>query len=178
MAVENIKSTPVTNLDSSPVVYNTQGEGAKFDLEHIDSFATAAAAASINSTYRFVRVPTTIKVKELIFESEAQGAGAIDIGVYYSSSTNDSPGALALAGVVVPGQQALFASAVAITAAVTPTNVVNESGSYTLDKRSLPLWQVAGLAADPGGFFDIVGTLTTAVTTGTGRMGVRVGFAK
>ena len=60
---------------------------------------------------------------------------------------------------------------------VTPTEVVNESTQYSMNERVLPLWQAAGLSADPGGLFDVVATVvTTDVTTGTGKLGVRVGF--
>jgi hypothetical protein len=56
-----------------------------------------------------------------------------------------------------------------------PTDIINESGTYTLDKRIQPLWQALGLTADPGGNIDIVATVvTTAVTTGTGKFGISV----
>ena len=71
-----------------------------------------------------------------------------------------------------------LATVIDCASAVVPTEVVNESGTYTLDKRKQPLWQAVGLSADPGGYFDIVATVkTTAVTTGTGKFGVRVAYA-
>ena len=82
-----------------------------------------------------------------------------------------------LLAVVVPatGSQ-FFASAIAVASAVPITNVTNESGNYTLAKRNQSLWQALGLASDPGGFFDIVAVVQTAVTTGLGRIGVRVQY--
>lgn len=165
MAVENLKSTSVTNEDATPIVLNTAGAGAPAPLQWVDDFSTASAAASVASTYRLVRVPTTCKVKSLIFEGEAQGAGKFDIGVYAPNG-----------GAVVSA--AFFASAIDCAAAVAAIESVNESGTYTLAKRNQPLWQAAGASVDPGGFYDIVATVvTTAVTTGTGRLGVRVGYA-
>lgn len=176
MAVELLKSTSLTNLDAGPPLANSQGEGAAANLKVIDDFLVAPAASSIGSVFRILRVPTTAKVKSLWLEAEAQGAGAFDVGVYYSASVNDSPGAAALGGVVVDAD--FFASAVSNAAAIAGSEIVNESGVYTLDERKLPLWQAVGLTADPGGYFDIVATVTTAITTGTGRIGLRASFAK
>jgi hypothetical protein len=132
------------------------------------------ASSSINATYQFVRVPSNCKVKQVIFDSEAQAAGAIDIGVYYAT---DGEGGKPTALLAAPrSARHLFASAVALTSASQPTDVTNESGTYTPLKRNQPLWQAAGLTSDPGGYFDIVGTLTTAITTGTGKMGMTVNY--
>jgi hypothetical protein len=176
MAVDHVKSTPITNLDAKPAVANTAGEGAPVALKTVDAIVTAVASSSINATYQFVRVPSNCKVKTVVFESEAQAAGAIDIGVYYATDGEGGQPTALLAAAAI--SQALFASAVALTSASGPTEVINESGTFTLDKRSQPLWQAAGLSADPGGMFDIVGTLTTAITTGTGKMGLRVSYAE
>jgi hypothetical protein len=175
MAVDHVKSTPVTNLDAVPVVQPTAGEGGAAMLKTISSGdVVGIAASSINATYQFVRVPSNAKVKQVIFDSEAQAAGAIDIGVYYATDgEGGKPAALLAANAI---SQALFASAVALTALSQPTDVTNESGTYTPLKRNQPLWQAAGLSSDPGGYFDIVGTLTVAITTGTGKMGLTCNY--
>jgi len=56
-----------------------------------------------------------------------------------------------------------FASAVALAAVVTPTEYTFEAGTYLGADMELPLWNTAssGLSTDPGGFFDIVFTLTS-----------------
>lgn len=175
MAVDHVKSTPVTNLDATPIVPNTVGEGAQGFLRNIEGNAVAVASSSVDATYQLVRVPSNAKVKELRFESAAQGAGKFDIGVYYATDGQvGQPTALLAAAAI---SQALFASAIDCASAVAITNVTNESGTYTIEKRNQPLWQAAGLSSDPGGAFDIVATVvTTAVTTGTGRFGVSVNF--
>lgn len=171
MSVEHVKSTPVTNLDATPQVQNTAGEGGPAHLNQVDGYLTVPAAASVGSTLRFARVPSNSKIKTLTFEGEAQGAGKIDIGVFYPSS-------VAHPDLVANAIDAdYFATALDLAAAVTPTDVTNESGTYTVDKRTLPLWQAVGLASDPGGYFDIAGSvITTAVTTGTGKAYLRVTF--
>lgn len=174
MAVEALKATAITNLDTIPVTANATGRGAPGMIREVDGFVTISAAASATSTYRMLRIPTTAIVKNLIIESEAQGAGKVNASVYYSDSTVDGT-AVSNQGVIVPstGDQ-FFASDVDLASAVTPTGIVNESGNYTLDKRQMPLWLALGLSTDPGGFFDIVLVVhTTAITTGTGKTGLR-----
>lgn len=174
MAVENLKSTSITSLDTPTAV--TAGKGAPGRLFTVDDYVTISASASVNSTYRVVRVPSNAKVKSVHLESEAQGAGKVNVSVYYSDSTTD--GSVAGAGAIVPttGDQ-FFASDVDLTSAVAPTDVTNESGNYTLDKRNKVFWDALGLSSDPGGYFDIVLVVhTTAVTTGTGKTGLRVSY--
>jgi hypothetical protein len=176
MAISHIKSTGVTNLDGAPPTANTAGEGAAGLLRQINGFVTAVAADSINTTYQLVRIPSNAKVKSVILESEAQGAGAVDIGLYYATDGEGGKPTSLLAAAAI--SQAFFGSAVSVAGAVVPTDVTNESGTYTLDKRNQPIWQAAGLTSDPGGYFDVVATVTTAITTGTGRLGVDVRWAE
>jgi hypothetical protein len=175
MAVDHVKSTPITNLDAVPVVQNTAGEGGPAPLKYVDGYATAIASSSVDATYQLVRVPSNAKIKKIILESEAQTAGAFDIGVYYATDGGGRQPTALLAAAAI--SRALFASAVSLASAVLPTDVTNESLTYSLDKRTMPLWQAAGLSSDPGGYFDIVATVTTtAVTTGTGKFGISVSY--
>lgn len=174
MAVSHIKATGITNADASPAVANTAGEvGGTAPLKVVSSGSVVALAAdSIDTTYQFCRVPSNAKVQAIFFESAAQAAGAMDIGVYYATDgIGGKPTTLLAANAI---DQDFFASAVSVAALSQPTNVVNESGINTPAKRVQPLWQAVGLTSDPGGNFDIVGTVTTAITTGTGSMGMTV----
>lgn len=175
MAVDHVKSTAVTNLDATPVVATTGGRGVPAPLMCVEGSAVAVASSSADATYQLVRLPWSASVKEIHFESAAQGAGKFDLGVYYATDGKfGRPTALLAAAAV---DQDLFASDIDCASAVVKTDVTNESGTYTLDKRIQPLWQAAGLTADPGGMADIVATVhTTAVTTGTGRFGVTVKY--
>jgi hypothetical protein len=176
MAISHIKSTPVTNLDAAPPTANTAGEGASALLRQIGGFVTAVAADSINTTYQLVRIPSNAKVKQVYLESEAQTAGAVSVGLYYATDgEGGKPTSLLAANAI---SAAFFGNAISVAAAVTPTDITNQSGTYTLDKRNQPIWQAAGLTTDPGGYFDVVATVTTAITTGTGRLGVDVRWAE
>lgn len=175
MAVDHVKSTPITNLDASPVVPNTAGEGAAAELMEIFGYATAVASSTADATYQLVRVPSNCKVKQILFESAAQGAGKFDLGAYYATDGQGGHAAALLAAAAI--DQDFFATAIDCASAVTVTDVTNESGTYTLDKRNQPLWQALGLTSDPGGSIDIVATVkTTDVTTGTGKFGISVRY--
>lgn len=175
MAVDHVKSTPITNSDATPVVLNTNGEGAAGSLQNVTGSAVAVASSSADSTYRFVRVPSTAKIKQIRATSQAQGAGSFDFGVYYPTTGKTGKADLAANAI----DQDFFATAVDFSSAVQPTDITNESGTYTADKWNLPLWAAVGLTSDPGGYFDIVGTVkTTAVTTGTGIMGLDVDYVE
>lgn len=176
MGTSALKSTPITNLDASPPVANTSGEGGPGRLTHVQGYVTAVAADAAGSTYRLCRIPSNCEVKSVVFESEAQGAGKVQLGLYYSTSTTDGTPAASVGTAINTkffSDDIDCASAVARSGAYT----YGSGGAYTLDKRNQPIWQAAGLTSDPGGFFDIVATVhTTAITTGTGKLGAECEF--
>lgn len=171
MSVENLKSASVTNLDAVPIVPNTVGQGAPGELRAVGDYSTASAAASATSTYQLARIPSNAVVKQVFFESEAQTAGKFEVGLYYSTGKDGT--VPSLAGGAIDSD--FFASDVDAASAVAQLDVTNESGNYPLNKRNQPIWKASGLSADPGGFFDVVATVhTTAITTGTGKLGALV----
>lgn len=163
MATEALKSTSVTALDATPIAQVTAGAGAPSYLWHLGEYIACSASMDVGSTYRMLRLPSNAKLKDLVFEAAALGAGAFDIGAYYSDSANDGTPA-ASQGLVIDAD--FFASAVNCASAVARASYFNESGNNLLSKRNQPLWQALGISADPGGFIDIVLTVTTAITTG------------
>jgi len=185
MAVVNVKSNTVINLDATPIVPNAAGEGAPGETKVNDGVFSGPnappAAASIGSTFQFARVPSNCKIKKLWFDSAAQAAGTMNLGLYYATdgsvNSQSPPLVVTSSPQATPpstAQSSLFAAAIALTAASVGADVTNAGGTYTADKRQMPLWKAAGLNSDPGGFFDIVGTLAAAITTGLGTMGLTV----
>lgn len=172
MAVVHVKSAQITNLDASPIVPLTAGEGGPAKLKVIDGYATLTASATIDSTIQLVRVPSNAKIKKVFFETAAQTSGALDIGVYYATDGQGQKPAVLLASNAI--DQDFFASAVVVTGTVAITDVTNESLTYTADKRVQPIWQAAGLTSDPGGSIDICATITTNTTTAAAVMGLTV----
>lgn len=164
MATEALKSTAITNMDATPRVKATAGAGARDGLKEISGTVTSTTGKTSPSTYQLVRLRSTAFVKRIVLDSAAQGSStALDFGLYYSSDNRDGTSA-ANAGTVI--DQDFFASAVDVSSAVRASDITNESGTYTLDKRIQPLWQAAGLSTDPGGYFDIVATSTATINTG------------
>ena len=176
MAVDHVKSTGITNMDTlNPRVRNTAGkDGSAGQVAMVVSgHATAVASSSADATYQLLRVPASAKIKSLAFASEAQAAGKFDIGVYYATDGTCKAGASSLLAAAALDQD-LFATVIDCAAKVDWTEIMFEAGTFTFDEMDKPLWEVVGLTADPGGNFDIVATVkTTAVTTGTGKIGLR-----
>lgn len=165
-ASEAIKSTPITNLDSAPIVANSIGEGAQGVLRSVSSGKVSiAGSATSTSTYRMVRIPTNAKVKHVFLSNDAIGtSSAVDIDVYFSDSLNDGTQQSLAGGVVqISGtsDNKLFGSAVAIATANKNLDVTFNN-TFIPDYQNQPLWQVlvnlaaAAFTSDPGGFFDIV----------------------
>ena len=174
MAVEHVKTTSITNWDAVPAVSATAGQGGPGYVQEVSGYVTVPASASADSTFRLVRVPSDCVVKSVVISSEAQGAGTVDVGVYYPTS-----GKTGVADLVANAiDQDFFATVVDLASALAPTDVTFEAGAGNLRSEiNTPLWQALGLSSDPGGFFDVVATVkTTAITTGTGVLAGSVRF--
>lgn len=175
MAISNIKDASIIGLDAVPRIAPTTGKGASGYLREQSGHVVTVAADSQNSIYQLVRLPFSAKVKDVLFESAAQAAGTFDVGVYYATDGSNALSKTALLAADAIDQD-FFATLIAVTSAVARTDITNESGLYTIDKREQPLWQALGLAADPGGNADICITIVTAITTGAARAGISVKY--
>lgn len=168
MVTETLKAAAITGYDTVPPTKPAGGAGASNGVYLVNDFITSTTGKTTGSIYRLVRVRSDCYVKRVVLESAAQGSGTtLSFGLYYS----DAPTAgvldgtqVALSGTVI--NAAFFATSVDVSSAVTPTNITNQTGTYTVDKRNQPIWQAAGLASDPGGFFDIAATSTATINTG------------
>lgn len=163
MAVVTTKSTAITNRDATPAIIN-DGRIEKGSLRSSRGYVSAANGDSIGSKYICAAVPSTAMVRKVLLSCDAITSGAADVGVY--RNTKDG-GAAVSAG--------LFGTAVSIASALSNSDITNESGTYTLDKQEQPLWQAAGLSADPGGTLDIAMTLTAAAAA-AGKAGLVVEY--
>lgn len=173
MAVVTVKSQAITDQDASPRVAPQAGSGAGYRVKEIDSFVTVTNGDSATSKFLFSRVPPSIRIKDLWAEWQALGSGCtVDVGVYYASRAEDCAVGI-VPGTVIDAD--FFASAVDMAAAGAPTNITNESGTYTTALRDNPLWEALGLASDPGGKFDIVATIVVDAAA-TGRLYLKAGY--
>jgi hypothetical protein len=179
MGTSLLKSLPITNLDTVPVIPNTIGEGAPGFTTVLTDFVSPVTADDTNSRYRLCRFPSNAKVKSLWLYSTVRTAGAADIDVAFSDSTSDGTSVQfsALANPVVlitaGADNKLFGAAQAIFTAVASVPFeVTFAGTFTPAMMNIPMWQnlvtlgATQFSADPGGYFDIWVRVTTAVTTG------------
>lgn len=181
MSADALKSASITNLDTVPALANTAGIGAAGYTQEISDYvsATAGGLADTGSKYKMVRVPTTVKLKEIWIESVADRDTdnsptlALDLGVYYSDSTLDGTKA-SLQGTAVDVDILMANVAFADSAA---NRKINGLASLDVDKRNQPMWQAIGLSSDPGGMFDIVMAVhAAAATAAAGKIGISVRF--
>lgn len=164
MATDTLLSATITNRDATPrVASNSRLAGAH--LRSAVGYATSIAGVLTGSTYRLVSVPSNAYVRSVLLSCAALGGStAHDVGVYRTTADG---------GAVVDAD--LFASGVSTVSALSRSDVTNESTTNTVAVREQPLWQAAGMAADPGGYLDIVLT-STATNTSGGLIGVEVNY--
>jgi hypothetical protein len=193
MAVVTTKSPSVINWDANPIFIPTIGEGAEGPLRVVSDLVTAVVGDSIGSIYRVIRIPTNAKVKQLTLNyPTASTAGATDIDIAFSDSATDGTQPSLAGGIVQlsgPVDNKLFASAFSLTSArnqadITFAGLLTTGGTFTQAHQNLPLWQVlvnlgaTQFVADPGGYFDIVAKLTTALTVTAGTFGLECRFVE
>lgn len=177
MAVVNLKGAAITNRDAVPTVIN-DGRLERGTLKSAVGFVTAGttdtggATYSVGTSYVLASLPSTAMVRNVLLSCAALTSGVASIGV--AQNTKNSAG-LAYPAAINATATALFASAQSLATALVKSNITNQSGNYTLTKQEQPLWQAAGLTADPGGTLDIVVLVTTSLTAG-GLIGAEVQY--
>jgi hypothetical protein len=151
-AVVNTKSTTITNLDAAQVVRAKAFANSAPIKEWIETLETVNGD-SIASTYRFFRVPSWLRVSDLILDSDDIGTTTIaDFGLYKTAADG---------GAVVDAD--FFASAQSLSGgALANTNITHESGVIDAANYGKRLWEQLGLSSDPQIYYDVVATLTAA----------------
>lgn len=176
MAVVNLKSTMITNRDAVPAVL-TDAYVANGEMLEAEGYVAPANGDSIASIYRMCSVPSNARVTSVLMQCSALGAGAtFDIGVYWPTFIPVGAG-LSAANQGLAILQAFFASAIDVSAALAQLEYINESGTNTIAKQEMPLWQAIGLASDPGIDLDICATVTAAMAA-AGFASVKVRYVK
>jgi hypothetical protein len=155
MAVENLKSTQITNADAAQITPNNSRVSGSNQFAAVAT-DECSAAASATSTYRMIRIPSWATNVRVEFASDdTGGTGTVDLGLYRTAADG---------GAVVDAD--FFASAIDVSgAAVARANYSHESGVYGIEDAELPLWDAAtALTADPQVFYDITITVVAALT--------------
>lgn len=149
MAVVNTKSTVITNADQGVL---SDRKFARARLLSSTGFVNKAAADSNASVFRFARLPSNAIIRAITVNADA----AITAGTAYQLAGYDTPSAN---GGVVIGNLTSFGAALDLSAAGIKS-VRPAAGD--VEKT---LWQLLGLATDPGKSIDIALLATTAGST-------------
>lgn len=176
MAVVTRKSTFIGNRDATPTV-PTGASIAGGNVREASGYVTTVTGDSALSVYPMVSIPSNSRVAKVSIACAAQStSAAVNVGVYAPTQSPPSLVALGYANSVAISA-AFFASALAVSSALGPTDITNQSGSNTLDKQEMEIWQALGLASDPGCNLDISIAVSVAIAAG-GLMGIRVAYVQ
>lgn len=202
MTTENLKSLPITNLDATPVIVATSGEGSPAFIRGIQDNVTTTTTGGIGSTYRLARFPVDAKVTKVhayigAVDSNAVATWVGDFNVAFSDSTVDGTNqnlqgliptsslngtTTTVAAYSLPNK--LFGQVKAgNSSAVVYTEITFNGATYNPTLTQTPLWDVLGFTnsigaiQSPGGFFDILVYVSTAAATAhAGILGVEVDY--
>lgn len=160
MAVVALTSTAIANATAKPKVMNSANISRGKQHQSI-GYCAVGAADSILSTYRLMRIRSSDRLASLSLFCTAITSAAANVGLY---DTADNGGAIVGGGAQFAAAQSLASAlnGVSITYSVIPLS--------SMEKR---IWEVLGLASDPGKDYDIVVTLTAAATA-AGTVGIHM----
>ena len=152
-AVNNNLGNLLTNTCSSFPTFNATGEDLCEVYYKLSTCAVPISTTdSAGSKYRMCRVYSTDVPTAVKLSCTALTAGAFNIGLYTANATGT--------GAIVSGS--LFAAAVsAATALVQVDERYNALSTTTMGQK---IWQLLGLSSDPGLYYDLVLTSSTAAT--------------
>jgi hypothetical protein len=177
MANDTVKSTSLTNLDTTPILANNGGQGSVSFSGTVEDYcaATAAGLQSVGSYYKLIRVPTNALIKSLsLFIDKAPDAAsaktvAFDLNWVFSDSVDDGTPTylqgliptLANTGGTVSiatytGVNKMYGTFIETsnTVAYGPTDLVfnglGSNYSFTGGFMNLPLWQIFGFTDGRG----------------------------
>lgn len=178
------KSASIVNQDSIVPVANPTGNGAQGYSKEIGDFValTTGQLGTTATILGLLRLPSNAKLKSLTLTSDAaldSSTGlTLDVGAYYSD-------AFATNGVIDGTPQALSGTLISVNAfaAILVFQAAFQNvfalKSFGVAKKNQPLWQALGLAADPGGFIDVVVAVHAAATTAVaGTLGISASFVE
>lgn len=164
LAVENHKSTIVTNADATPVDLSNplishgrlREQVAKKEVAAADDDATVV---------RLFRVWSGWRISTIEIGSDALSTGAAwELGVFQTAENG---------GAVVDADE--FASGIDLSAATVLTDKTYEAAATEIDKIEMPLWERIGLTEDPKRWYDIA-LYATAAGTAAGTVAGRLRY--
>lgn len=150
-AVVTVKGTLVTNRDATPVVISNRAlQGA--EVKHCRAVFSIANGDSIASKYLHFQIPSNaIPISVRQTAPDIGTTTAADVGLYRTTADG---------GAVVDAD--FFKAATVLNAgAISKSEIVN-GNVITLANGEKRVWELLGLATDPGIQYDVISTLTGA----------------
>lgn len=158
------KSTAITNRDASPAVLNNPSL-EHGDLKEATGYLESETTDSNGDILLICQVPSNARVSQVLMSCDDSGTtGAYNVGVY---ETTENGGAAVDAD--------LFASAQVATTALSNEDITHESGQYTIEEATQPLWEALGLSEDPNKYYDI-GFAQTAAPENDATVALKVRY--
>jgi hypothetical protein len=156
MSVVAIKSSVITNRDATPRVLNNSSR-AEGRIHEFVGNCTITSGDSIGSTYNFGSIPSNARMSSIKLWCPDLGTTTVtDIGLYKATSEG---------GTVQDAD--FFIAATSLKDGAVAALDVTHSNVITLTNGEKMIWELLGLTADPGVYYDVVATLTAAAD-GTG----------
>ncbi len=166
MAVVTTKSAAITNRDAQPVVLNNAAV-TRAPLKKAIGVVAAVSGDDIASKYVFCSIPSNAIVNSATVSCPDIGTtGTMDLGLYKNTADG---------GAVVDAD--FFKAAIDTHSGALTKSGVMYGNVITVALSQSRVWQLLGLASDPGLVYDVVGTLAAA-QDGSGSISVEVTYAE
>lgn len=181
MSSFNIKSKVIANRDAAPPVLTDPilAKGACVEVIGVEQVPTTA---DIGSKIRLISVPSGARISGMEYAAANVGLGtsALDVAVWFPTTTQNMSGMQVQSGVVAAAlisSSAFKANIAGVDTGIEWTEALAPISVNTLPKRSQPLWQQLGLAADPMCDLDLGFTVRTTNSL-AGYVGLRARYVR
>ncbi len=167
MAVVTVKSTQITNRDSSPtLISNDYLTAAR--MHEATGVVAIGAADSATSAYIFCSIPSNARVSQVLLSTDAATGANMACTLGLSDTTANG-------GAVV--KAAFFATGISTSSVLSASDVTcnNATACNKVSAGEQRVWEALGLSADPFKFYDVVlaSTVNNSTTGANAKLLVR-----
>jgi len=164
MAVVTVKSTQITNRDTTPVVL-TNATSSGGHIRESAGEVVITSGNSVGSIYQACTIPSNARIKRCLVSAPDIGTTTTaDVGLYKTTADG---------GAVVDVD--FFDDALSLKDGAIARTDVTFANVITLANYRKPVWEQLGLSSDPGINYDVCLTLDGAAD-GTGTALVEVEY--
>lgn len=177
MSTFNIKSRVIAARDGVPPLL-TDPINSKGDLKAVVGVGeTGDAIMDAGSTMRLISMPSNGRLQSLEYSKVTTGTTTLDIAAWYPASIpqgGENAPAAALEGTLISSSFFLIGIA-GVDGTVGWTTAFGATTTPSLQVYTQPIWQILGLANDPGIDIDL-GVSVRVATAEQGYVGMRATY--